>query len=56
MGDLKRNVADLTDEQAIRYLEAVLDKEAFDRKVDLWHGPRGIQRQRSPMRRFLKIM
>ena len=33
MGDLKRNVADLTDEQAIRsYLEAVLDKEAFDRK------------------------
>jgi citrate synthase len=33
MGDLKRNVADITDEQAIRtYLEAVLDKEAFDRK------------------------
>lgn len=33
MSDLKRQIADTTDEAAVRrYLEAVLDKEAFDRK------------------------
>ena len=57
MGDLKRNVADLTDEQAIRsYLEAVLDKEAFDRKGLIYGMGHAVYSDNDPRAAIFKIM
>ena len=37
--DMKEKISDWTDEDEVhQYLEDLLDKKAFDRKADLWHG------------------